>query len=88
MKVYGRLIAALLVAAGLAGCGVAVDQRTLAPVVAAPPAQTPEADPAAAPTARRQQNPQRPFRMPTSWQLIRRTRDSERDGPRRTVWRR
>ena len=33
---------------GLAGCGVAVDQRTLAPVVsAAAPAQTPEADPAA-----------------------------------------
>ena len=36
MKVYGRLIAALLVAGGLSGCGVAVDQRTLAPVVAAP----------------------------------------------------
>ena len=48
MTVYGRLIAALLMAAGLAGCGVAVDQRTLAPVVsAAAPAQTPEADPAA-----------------------------------------
>ena len=48
MTVYGRLIAALLMAVGLAGCGVAVDQRTLAPVVsAAAPAQTPEADPAA-----------------------------------------
>ena len=32
MKVLGRVIAALLVAGGLAGCGVAVDQRTLAPV--------------------------------------------------------
>ena len=52
MKVYGRLIAALLVAGGLAGCGVAVDQRTLAPVVAAPspttapaPATEPEPEP-------------------------------------------
>ena len=50
MTVYGRLIAALLMAAGLAGCGVAVDQRTLAPVVSAvAPAQAPEADPAADP---------------------------------------
>ena len=52
MKVYGRLIAALLVAGGLSGCGVAVDQRTLAPVVAAPsptaapaPATEPEPEP-------------------------------------------
>ncbi|MEC7651123.1 MAG: hypothetical protein VYB64_05045, partial [Pseudomonadota bacterium] len=46
MKVYGRLIAALLVAGGLAGCGVAVDQRTLAPVVAAPsPAAAPAPEP-------------------------------------------
>ena len=36
MTVYGRLIAVFLAAAGLAGCGVAVDQRTLAPVVSAP----------------------------------------------------
>ena len=48
MTVYGRLIAALLMAVGLAGCGVAVDQRTLAPVVsAAAPAATPEAEPEA-----------------------------------------
>ena len=46
MKVYGRLIAALLVAGGLAGCGVAVDQRTLPPVVAAPsPAAAPAPEP-------------------------------------------
>jgi len=47
MKVHGRLIAMFLVASGLAGCGVAVDQRTLAPVVSAPsstPAPTPQPD--------------------------------------------
>ena len=45
MKVYGRLIAALLAAGGLVGCGVAVDRRTPAPVVSAPsPASAPSSE--------------------------------------------
>ena len=55
MKVYGRLIAALLVAGGLAGCGVAVDQRTLAPLSprVASRCAAPEPDPETEPRNRR-----------------------------------
>ena len=45
MTLLGRVIAALLMAGGLVGCGVAVDQRTLAPVttpVTAAPSPAPD----------------------------------------------